>query len=64
MVIILAGRMVLPFEPLAMTFTDVQYYVDTPPVKKIIHDNHKMKFLCLKNVVILVSGNAKTWQST
>ncbi|KAJ6874525.1 pleiotropic drug resistance protein 3-like isoform X2 [Populus alba x Populus x berolinensis] len=24
------GRMVLPFEPLAMTFTDVQYYVDTP----------------------------------
>ncbi|KAK6930346.1 Plant PDR ABC transporter associated [Dillenia turbinata] len=27
------GRMVLPFEPLTMTFKDVQYYVDTP--KKI-----------------------------
>ncbi|KAJ6677421.1 ATP-BINDING CASSETTE TRANSPORTER [Salix viminalis] len=26
------GRMVLPFEPLTMTFTDVQYYVDTPPL--------------------------------
>ncbi|EEF43177.1 ATP-binding cassette transporter, putative [Ricinus communis] len=24
------GRMVLPFEPLAMTFQDLQYYVDTP----------------------------------
>ncbi|XP_061986018.1 pleiotropic drug resistance protein 3-like [Populus nigra] len=24
------GRMVLPFEPLVMTFKDVQYYVDTP----------------------------------
>ena len=59
--IIFAGRMVLPFEPLAMTFTDVQYYVDTPLVTKIILDSHKMQFLCLKNVVILVSGNAKTW---
>jgi hypothetical protein len=28
----LAGRMVLPFEPLVMTFKDVQYYVDTPLV--------------------------------
>ncbi|KAK9288073.1 hypothetical protein L1049_016519 [Liquidambar formosana] len=26
-----AGRMVLPFEPLAITFKDVQYFVDTPP---------------------------------
>ncbi|EEF43175.1 ATP-binding cassette transporter, putative [Ricinus communis] len=25
------GRMVLPFEPLTMTFKDVQYFVDTPP---------------------------------
>ncbi|XP_057958988.1 pleiotropic drug resistance protein 3-like [Malania oleifera] len=25
------GRMVLPFEPLAISFKDVQYFVDTPP---------------------------------
>ncbi|KAK0607086.1 hypothetical protein LWI29_009061 [Acer saccharum] len=25
------GRMVLPFEPLTITFTHVQYFVDTPP---------------------------------
>ncbi|KAL5782775.1 hypothetical protein ACOSP7_007804 [Xanthoceras sorbifolium] len=28
------GRMVLPFEPLTMTFKDVQYFVDTTPVMK------------------------------
>lgn len=27
-----AGRMVLPFEPLSITFQDVQYYIDTPAV--------------------------------
>ncbi|KAK3190018.1 hypothetical protein Dsin_029579 [Dipteronia sinensis] len=26
------GRMVLPFVPLTITFTDVQYFVDTPPL--------------------------------
>ncbi|KAK3189997.1 hypothetical protein Dsin_029558 [Dipteronia sinensis] len=26
------GRLALPFEPLTITFTDVQYYVDTPPL--------------------------------
>ncbi|KAK8591241.1 hypothetical protein V6N13_031291 [Hibiscus sabdariffa] len=25
-----SGRMVLPFEPLSLTFQDVQYYIDTP----------------------------------
>jgi hypothetical protein len=27
-----AGRMVLPFTPLAISFQDVNYYVDTPVV--------------------------------
>lgn len=26
------GKMVLPFEPLTISFKDVQYFVDTPPV--------------------------------
>ena len=28
------GRLVLPFEPLTISFKDVQYFVDTPPVIK------------------------------
>ncbi|KAJ0078967.1 hypothetical protein Patl1_23928 [Pistacia atlantica] len=28
------GRMVLPFEPLTITFQDVQYYIDTPAAMK------------------------------
>jgi len=27
-----AGKMVLPFEPLTISFKDVQYFVDIPPV--------------------------------
>jgi len=27
-----SGRMILPFEPLTVTFHDMQYYVDTPLV--------------------------------
>ncbi|MFS7986548.1 hypothetical protein Hanom_Chr11g01011611 [Helianthus anomalus] len=26
------GKMVLPFEPLTITFQDLQYYVEPPPV--------------------------------
>jgi len=31
-----AGKMVLPFEPLAISFKDVQYFVDIPPVISIL----------------------------
>lgn len=29
--------MVLPFTPLAMSFDDVNYYVEMPPVRNIFH---------------------------
>uniref|UniRef100_A0A6N2LL61 ABC transporter domain-containing protein n=1 Tax=Salix viminalis TaxID=40686 RepID=A0A6N2LL61_SALVM len=45
----LAGRMVLPFEPLTMTFTDVQYYVDTPPEMRK-HGNQQKKLRLLSDI--------------
>ncbi|KAH7655217.1 Taurine-transporting ATPase protein, partial [Dioscorea alata] len=44
------GRMmVLPFQPLAMTFQDISYYVDTPPEMREQGYAHK-KLLLLKNI--------------
>ncbi|KAG5229491.1 pleiotropic drug resistance protein [Salix suchowensis] len=43
------GRMVLPFEPLTMTFTDVQYYVDTPPEMRK-HGNQQKKLRLLSGI--------------
>ncbi|KAJ6410935.1 hypothetical protein OIU84_007650 [Salix udensis] len=43
------GRMVLPFEPLTMTFTDVQYYVDTPPEMRK-HGNQEKKLRLLSDI--------------
>ncbi|KAK6233316.1 hypothetical protein SCA6_003389 [Theobroma cacao] len=40
------GRMVLPFEPLTLTFQDVQYYVDTPlELRKKGHAQKKLQLL-------------------
>ncbi|XVF31519.1 hypothetical protein REPUB_Repub16aG0153000 [Reevesia pubescens] len=40
------GRMVLPFEPLILTFQDVQYYVDTPTeMRKKGHAQKKLQLL-------------------
>ncbi|RWR95173.1 pleiotropic drug resistance protein 3-like protein isoform X1 [Cinnamomum micranthum f. kanehirae] len=42
-----SGRMVLPFEPLTMTFLDVQYFIDTP-LEMIEHGftERKLQLLC------------------
>ncbi|TXG71482.1 hypothetical protein EZV62_000061 [Acer yangbiense] len=38
------GRLALPFEPLTITFKDVQYYVDTPPeMKKHVDSNENRR---------------------
>lgn len=34
------GHVVLPFEPVTMTFQEVQYFVDTPPVIMYSHTLH------------------------
>ncbi|KAK2646936.1 hypothetical protein Ddye_022131 [Dipteronia dyeriana] len=40
------GRMVLPFEPLTITFTNVQYFVDTPPeMRKRGFNEKKLRLL-------------------
>ncbi|XP_024196912.1 pleiotropic drug resistance protein 3 isoform X1 [Rosa chinensis] len=40
------GRMVLPFEPLTVTFQDVQYYVDTPlEMRKGGFEHNKLQLL-------------------
>ncbi|GMN51418.1 hypothetical protein TIFTF001_020570 [Ficus carica] len=41
------GRLVLPFEPLTISFKDVQYYVDTPPEMRERGFNEKrLQLLC------------------
>ncbi|XP_057469929.1 pleiotropic drug resistance protein 3-like isoform X1 [Actinidia eriantha] len=41
------GKMVLPFEPLTLTFQDVQYYVDTPPaMRERGFTQKKLQLLC------------------
>ncbi|GMP76128.1 hypothetical protein CsSME_00032936 [Camellia sinensis var. sinensis] len=41
-----AGKVVLPFEPITMTFKDVQYFVDTPPeMKKHGFNQEKLQLL-------------------
>ncbi|KAL4324340.1 hypothetical protein GQ457_11G016110 [Hibiscus cannabinus] len=41
-----SGRMVLPFEPLSLTFQDVQYYIDTPSeMRKRGYSQRKMQLL-------------------
>ncbi|CAL5346773.1 unnamed protein product [Camellia sinensis] len=40
------GKVVLPFEPITMTFKDVQYFVDTPPeMKKHGFNQEKLQLL-------------------
>uniref|UniRef100_A0A5B6Z2Y3 Putative pleiotropic drug resistance protein 3-like n=1 Tax=Davidia involucrata TaxID=16924 RepID=A0A5B6Z2Y3_DAVIN len=43
------GNVVLPFEPLIMTFKDVQYFVDTPPEMKE-HGFNQEKLQLLHNI--------------
>ncbi|KAK8543055.1 hypothetical protein V6N12_015624 [Hibiscus sabdariffa] len=41
-----SGRMVLPFEPLTLTFQDVQYYIDTPSeMRKRGYSQRKVQLL-------------------
>ncbi|KAK8520248.1 hypothetical protein V6N12_004205 [Hibiscus sabdariffa] len=41
-----SGKMVLPFEPLTLTFQDVQYYIDTPSeMRKRGYSQRKMQLL-------------------
>ncbi|KAL4325064.1 hypothetical protein GQ457_11G016130 [Hibiscus cannabinus] len=41
-----SGRMVLPFEPLTLTFQDVQYYIDTPSeMRKRGYSERKVQLL-------------------
>ncbi|XP_060969402.1 pleiotropic drug resistance protein 3 [Cannabis sativa] len=41
------GRMVLPFEPLTLTFKDVQYYVETPlEMRQRGYEGKKLQLLC------------------
>ncbi|KAJ0966924.1 hypothetical protein J5N97_023841 [Dioscorea zingiberensis] len=65
-----AGRMALPFQPLAVTFQDVQYYVDTPlemrehgyTEKKLqlLHDITGAFHPGILSVLMGVSGAGKT----
>ncbi|XP_061351433.1 pleiotropic drug resistance protein 3-like isoform X2 [Gastrolobium bilobum] len=43
------GKMVLPFEPLTITFKDVQYFVDTPPEMKK-HGSNEKKLQLLRDI--------------
>ncbi|KAF1867088.1 hypothetical protein Lal_00049516 [Lupinus albus] len=43
------GKMVLPFEPLTITFKDVQYFVDTPPEMRK-HGSNEKKLQLLRNI--------------
>ncbi|XP_010270957.1 PREDICTED: pleiotropic drug resistance protein 3-like [Nelumbo nucifera] len=65
-----SGRMVLPFEPLTMTFQNVQYYVDTPEeMREHGFAQKKLQLLCditgafrpgILTALMGVSGAGKT----
>lgn len=50
--------MVLPFVPLTMTFSDVHYYVDVPPVRlaamlcSVLLHQHVLRCVCRCNVLL------------
>ncbi|KAF5941434.1 hypothetical protein HYC85_019076 [Camellia sinensis] len=55
------GKVVLPFEPITMTFKDVQYFVDTPPEKlQLLQDMTGAFRPQILTALMGVSGAGKT----
>lgn len=64
------GRLILPFEPLTLTFRDLQYYVDTPPeMRQHGFKQKQLRLLCditgafrpgILTALMGVSGAGKT----